>query len=141
MVSHAERTMRKMRKATCKSIAATLFLVVHAFFLDLVMPVAGAIAQTAQIVGTGAVSCGQFGQAVDSDPDAIREYFAWAQGYMSGVMIRSPAGVDDALDISSNSMPIIEQMNFIRIYCMSHRDREYADAIQALYHVLGGRGM
>ena len=80
MVLHAEGTKRKMRKATRKSIAATLFLVVLAFFLGLVMTVAGALAQTAKIVGTGAVSCDQFGQAVDSDPDAIREYFAWAQG-------------------------------------------------------------
>ncbi len=101
----------------------------------------GAFAQMAKIVGTGAIGCGGFNQAVDRNPENVREYFAWAQGYMSGVMIRAPSGVDDELDLSSNAMPVVDQILFLRRYCALHLERDYADAVGALYRALGGKGM
>ena len=141
MASQAKMAMCKVSRRSHTRIAAALWATAFACFFSLIISVTSAFAQTAKIVGTGAVSCIRFNQAVDAAPQSMREYFAWAQGYMSGVMMRSPAGVDDALDLSSNALPIVEQMRFVRRYCALHVDGEYADAIQALYHALGGRGM
>ena len=105
------------------------------------LPVSGASAQTAKIVGTGAIGCDGFTRAIDARPEAVREYFAWAQGYMSGALLRTEVGVDDGLDLSSRAMPIQTQIVFLQRYCGLHADRDFADAVHELYRNLGGKGM
>lgn len=140
MASQTEMAMCKAFPSSEIRILAALATAV-ACVPFLITPVTSALAQSAKIVGTGAVSCDRFNQALDADPEAIREYFVWGQGYMSGVLIRSPAGVDDTLDLSSNAMPVVEQMRLVRRYCVLHVDADYADAIQMLYRALGGKAM
>ena len=84
---------------------------------------------------------GGFNQAAEAKPEAVRKYFAWGQGFMSGAMIRAQSGIDEELDLSSNALTIAEQMLFISRHCGLHVERHFADAIQALYRALGGKGM
>ena len=92
-----------------------------------------------KIVGIGAVPCSEFIR--DSEPDPVMEkyFFAWAQGYMSGLLWRAPAGVDESLDLVPPSFPMLAQANFIRTFCAAHRHMDYADAVLSLYQELRTR--
>ena len=57
-----------------------------------VFAVTCAQAQMVKVVGIGASSCAQFNEEVAGSPSAERDYFAWAQGFMSGVLLRAPTG-------------------------------------------------
>ena len=50
-----------------------------------------------KIVGVGATSCAQFLADVEKRSDDPARYLAWAQGYMSGVLIGRLRGVDESL--------------------------------------------
>ena len=52
-------------------------------------------APKAKIVGLGAATCQQFNDDVKSNPLVRRDYLAWAQGFMSGVLLSRPPGVDE----------------------------------------------
>ncbi len=52
-----------------------------------------AFAQAANIVGLGAAKCRDFNRDVETNFRIQRDYFAWAQGFMSG--IRDCQGVAD----------------------------------------------
>jgi hypothetical protein len=58
-------------------------------------------AQTAKIVGTGAATCATFLSDIARNPISEREYFSWAQGYMSCILMRSPPGKDENLDLTA----------------------------------------
>lgn len=49
-------------------------------------------AQSVKIVGIGAATCRDFLGEIQGRPDVEKNFFAWAQGYMSGLLIRAPAG-------------------------------------------------
>lgn len=93
-------------------------------------------AQTVKTVGPGAVACRQFNRDHSRDPYQEREYFAWAQGLMSGILLRSPAGVDQGLDLTPTDMKVPEQMAYVRRFCAENPDRDYSDAVLALYKEL-----
>jgi hypothetical protein len=69
--------------------------------------------------------------------DAISEriYFAWAQGYMSGILMKTRLGTGDHLDLAP---PVPTQMSFVRQYCAEHEANDYSEAVVALYRRLGG---
>lgn len=50
------------------------------------------LAQMAQIVGLGAATCKQFTADIESEPLIQRDYLAWAQGFVSGIILGRPAG-------------------------------------------------
>lgn len=52
--------------------------------------------QTAKIVSLGASTRIRFNQETGESPAIQRDYFALAQGFMSGALIRAPKGVDEA---------------------------------------------
>jgi hypothetical protein len=57
-------------------------------------------ARTARIVGLGAATCRKFTADAATDPQVRRDYLAWAQGFMSGIILSRPPGVDVGLDLN-----------------------------------------
>ena len=97
-----------------------------------------ATAETVKIVGLGASTCARFTQEIGENPALQRDYFAWAQGFMSGALIRAPQGVDEGLDLTPPSFSLQEQVDFLRAFCAKNQDQDYMDAARALYHRLRG---
>lgn len=93
-------------------------------------------AETAHIVGIGAASCTRFNEEVARNPPVERDYVAWAQGFMSGVLIRAPAGVDENLDLLPPTYPLQRQADFLRSFCRNNPDRDYSDGVLDLYRLL-----
>jgi hypothetical protein len=96
----------------------------------------GEEAKAVKTVGSGAVGCNQFNEDYTRDPYSERGYFAWAQGLMTGILLRAPEGVDEDLDLIPPAMPIQNQMAFIRRFCAASPEEGYQDAILALYKEL-----
>ena len=97
-----------------------------------------ATADTVKIVGLGASTCAHFNHEIGENPALQRDYFAWAQGFMSGALIRAPQGVDEGLDLTPPSFPLQEQVDFLRAFCAKNQDQDYMDAARALYRRLRG---
>ncbi|WP_236960094.1 hypothetical protein [Methylobacterium durans] len=93
-------------------------------------------AQTAKIVGHGASTCADFNQEIQGNPALEREFFAWAQGFMSGALMRAPQGVDEDIDLLPDALPAAEQMKFVQEMCLRNTGQDYMDAVRALYHQL-----
>ena len=72
-------------------------------------------AQTVKIVGIGASSCAQFTREIGPNSSTERDYFAWAQGFMSGVLAQAPLGVDEGLDLDPPSLALPAQAAFLII--------------------------
>lgn len=100
------------------------------------LSVSSAPAQTAKIVGLGATGCSQFTADVGQNPAAQRDYLAWAQGFMSGVLLGRPTGVDDKLDLNPPTLPLLKQLEFLRHYCRGQPSDDFSDAVLALYKLL-----
>lgn len=96
--------------------------------LAFVMMVSGGYAQTAKIVGTGAATCATFLTDIVRNPIFEREYFSWAQGYMSGMLMRAPSGKDEDLDLTPKEFPVKVQVEVFRNYCMAHPQESYSNA-------------
>ena len=92
-----------------------------------------ASAQHVKIVGIGASSCAQFKDEVTRTPRIERDYLAWAQGFMSAVILNAPKGRDESLDLAPETFPLREQAAFLAIYCSQNPDRNYGDAVIELY--------
>lgn len=96
---------------------------------------------TAKIVGIGAQTCAAFNKELISNQEAEYYYFAWAQGFMSGALIRAPAGYDEGLDLTPPSVPLQTQVKLLRTFCANNPDSDYMDAVRALYRRLRGIGI
>lgn len=106
--------------------------------LTLLQSGAAAPQPAVKIVGIGAASCARFNQEIGTTPTLERDYLGWAQGFMSGALMRAPAGVDEDLDLLPPSRPLQDQAAFLRDFCRAHPDQDYMDAVRALYHLLRG---
>lgn len=95
-------------------------------------------AQTAKIVGIGATSCARFNEEIARSPSTERDYLAWAQGFMSGLLMRAPQGVDENLDLAPPSFALRNQAAFLHDFCSRNPGQDYADAVLALYLRLRG---
>ena len=93
-------------------------------------------AQQIKIVGIGAANCPQFLRDIAGNTAVERDYFAWAQGYMSGLLIRAPAGNDESLDLTPAHFSLLKQAAFLRAYCAAHVDEYFSDAANELYRTL-----
>ena len=96
--------------------------------------------QTAKIVGLGAASCRQFNEDIRLNPSVQRDYLAWGQGYMSGILVGRPPGVDQGLDLNPPTFDMINQLHFLRDYCAENTSANFADAVEALYKRLRREG-
>lgn len=89
-----------------------------------------------KIVGIGATSCGSFVEQAKANPSSQRQYLAWMQGYMSGIVIARPIGVDEGIDLNPKTFPLAQQIKFIRDYCLNAPIDSFADAVEALFKKL-----
>lgn len=97
-----------------------------------------AFAQTAHIVGLGAATCSDFNRDVQRNFHIQRDYFAWAQGFMSGVLMRAPPGKDEGLELNPPDFSLQKQAEFLRNFCARNLDKDYSDGVIELYRVLRG---
>lgn len=96
--------------------------------------------RTANIVGLGAATCQQFSDDVRSSPSVRLDYLAWAQGFMSGVLLSRPHGIDEGLDLNPATFGLINQLQFLEDYCTENSSHDFSDAVEALYKRLRQEG-
>ncbi|MBR2120128.1 MAG: hypothetical protein IJ935_16070 [Afipia sp.] len=124
---------------------AARLLLIRALFLVAVFAVSApgslrAQAQTAKIVGLGATTCQRFSDDVKANPAVRRDYLAWAQGFMSGILSSRPPGIDEGLDLAPVSFDLIKQLHFLEDYCARNVSLDFSDAVAALYKRLRQEG-
>jgi hypothetical protein len=73
----------------------------------------------AKIVGLGATPCPQFERETREQPEAQKQYLAWAQGFMSGILMSRPPGVDEGLDLNPRSFGLLSLA--LAIFERAHR--------------------
>jgi len=78
----------------------------------------------------------QFSDDVKSNPSVRRDYFAWAQGYMSGILLSRPPGIDAGLDLNPATFNLINQLQFLETYCAQRTSANFADAVEELRRAL-----
>ena len=89
--------------------------------------------RTAKIVGLGAATCKQFNGDIASNPKVRRDYLAWAQGFMSGIILSRPPGVDEGLDLNPATFDLITQLRFLEDHCARNEPFDFSEAVEALY--------
>jgi hypothetical protein len=94
----------------------------------------------AKIVGLGAATCQQFNDDVKAKPLVRRDYLAWAQGFMSGILLSRPPGVDEGLDLNPATFGLISQLHFLEDHCVKNTSLDFSDAVEALYKRLRQEG-
>jgi len=94
------------------------------------------LAQTVKITGLGASKCAKYIDDISGNETSEKTYFAWAQGFMNGALVRAPAGIDDNLDLIPHSFPVASQMSFLKKWCKSYSDSDFSDASFALFKEL-----
>jgi hypothetical protein len=94
----------------------------------------------ATIVGLGAATCRQFNDEVRSNPHIRRDYLAWTQGFMSGILSSRPPGVDEGLDLAPSTFPLMRQLDFLGDYCARNASLDFSDGVAALYKRLRQEG-
>lgn len=112
-------------------------LVASAFLLA-ILAVARVQAQPVKIAGIGAATCRRFNEDVAHSPNAERDYVAWAQGLMSGILLRAPSGRDEDLDLLPPSCPLQKQADFLRGFFGQNPDRNYMEGLLDLYRLPRG---
>jgi hypothetical protein len=91
--------------------------------------------------GLGASSCLRFALYYTRIPPSEEQYFVWAQGYMSAIMMMAPGDIDDDLNLLPASYPKERQMALVRSVCAQDPLRSYSHAVRALYRHLGGKAL
>lgn len=94
----------------------------------------------AKIVGLGATNCPQFLRETPQSPDKQRNYLAWAQGFMSGVLLGRPAGVDEGLDLNPPTFGLLRQLDYLYDFCRQHPSEGFSDGVLELYKRLRKEG-
>jgi len=69
-------------------------------------------------------------------PAVQRDYLAWAQGFMSGILLSRPAGIDEQLNLLPLAFPLLEQMRFLHEQCTAFPDLSFSDVVELLYKKL-----
>ncbi len=91
--------------------------------------------------GPGSSSCLKFALDYTRNPPLEAQYFIWAQGYMSAIIMMAPSSVDNDLDLLPDSYPQERQVAIIRGICAQDPQRSYSHAVRTLYRHLGGRAL
>jgi hypothetical protein len=97
-------------------------------------------APKATIVGPGAATCQRFNDDIKSNPLLRRDYLAWAQGFMSGILSSRPPGVDEGLNLAPMTFDVRRQLQFLEDYCTRNASKDFSDAVEALYTRLREEG-
>jgi len=94
---------------------------------------AGAQQPQVGIVGIGATSCPEFLSQARETAAVQKEYLAWAQGFMSAILLTRPMGIDEQLDLLPPTLPLLEQLRFLHERCTNFPDNSFSEAVEALY--------
>ena len=105
-------------------------------FLGLAVP-----SYAASGAGPGTSSCLKFALDHTKNAPTEEQYFIWAQGYMSAIVMTAPGGIDDALDLLPALYPKESQLAWIRSVCAQDPQRSYAHAVRVLCRHLGGKAL
>jgi hypothetical protein len=97
-------------------------------------------APKARIVGLGATTCQQFNDDIKGNPALRRDYLAWGQGFMSGIILSRPPGVDQGLDLAPKTFDLVSQLHFLEDHCARNASLDFSDAVEALYKRLRREG-
>lgn len=92
----------------------------------------------AKIVGIGAASCPEYLAQIQAEPRRERDYLAWAQGFMSGALMRSEEDAGRGLDLSPTNFPLSRQAEYLRNFCLERPDASFAEGVITLYRKLRG---
>jgi hypothetical protein len=87
-------------------------------------------AESFSTMGVGAQTCAQFVAYYRADAGIEQRFFDWAQGLMSGINDALEDTVGKYRDL--NSMPIAQQKEVLRAFCISHPASAYRDGINSL---------
>ena len=93
-------------------------------------------AREAKIVGIGATTCARYLAQIEGRPQTERDFIAWAQGFMSGVLLRAPPGRDEGLDLMPKNFSVQKQANFLRRWCENNKGSDFSDGVLILYRTL-----
>jgi hypothetical protein len=104
-----------------------------ALFLTAGAMMARAQAPTTKIVGIGAATCMEFVENLNTTPAIARDYLAWAQGFMSGILLSRPVGIDESLDLNPPGFGLLQQLEFLRQHCVRNPSQDFSDAVVMLY--------
>lgn len=104
-----------------------------ALFLTASAMMARAQAPTTKIVGIGAATCMEFVENLNTTPAIARDYLAWAQGFMSGILLSRPVGIDESLDLNPPSFGLRQQLELLRQHCVRNPSQDFSDAVVTLY--------
>ena len=126
---------REMIRIRLKSSRMSTLWVLYAVAAG-TLSVGRAEAQSVKIVGIGASSCQYFLREVSGRPEVEKNFFAWAQGYMSGLLLRAPPGKDEDLDLEPDVYPLLKQAEFLRNFCTVNPDADFSDGANELYRML-----
>jgi len=66
---------------------------------------------------------------VEQNARVQRKYFAWAQGFMSGVLMRAPPRVDEGLELNPPAFPLLKQIEFLQSFCTTNPDSDFGKFI------------
>lgn len=92
--------------------------------------------EVVKIVGIGAVKCNEFILQIAASPLAENEFFAWAQGFMNGALVRAPSGVDTGLDLLPSDFGAARQKGYIKEFCAKSPQSDFSDSVISLYRAL-----
>ena len=83
-------------------------------------------------MGVGTSTCGEFAEHYRDSPSLWENvYFAWAQGFMTGMNLAS-AAFNDGANRDLSSIPLDQQRRFLRNYCNDHPLAIYEQGVLAL---------
>jgi hypothetical protein len=88
-------------------------------------------AETAEIMGYGALTCAQFGQDYQKSVDVESQFYNWAQGFMSGLNTGTTVAEKGTVDLHATS--IVNQKQKLREYCDEHPLSAYSLAVTVLW--------
>lgn len=86
-----------------------------------------------KIVGIGAAHCSEFLAESEAKPAVQRDYLAWAQGFMSAILLSRPVGVDEQLDLLPPTLRLLDQLKFLREQCTKFPEKTFSEAVESLY--------
>lgn len=133
--SALERAGRSVRRALLVLALSSIGLPAADGWRDL-----RAEAPKAKIVGLGATTCQRFSDDVKYNPLLRRDYLAWAQGFMSGIILSRTPGIDVGLDLNPITFDLINQLHFLEDHCARNVALDFSDAVEALYKRLRREG-
>src|SRR4051794_38792228 len=84
-------------------------------------------------MGAGTATCAKYAEVYRQSPDSIEDiFFAWAQGFMSGMNSGPLQNNGTSQDLAS--IPTPEQHRLLQGYCNAHPLASYLDAVFDLYY-------